>query len=315
LFWYLEKEMNTTYKTVPNRITRSDESLLNEIWGALWKEETIRSIDFNDITVSALDSEVFLEGHVTRSRIKQRVEDIARSVPGVMEVQNELVADSDLVVEVAQALSKDERTRPYVLYIGSDHGWVSLSGKVPNQEIQSAAEEVAGRIPSVRGVISLPALPGESAGPLRRAVQPRIGARVYGERGQAGVVTQVILNPRNRLASHVVVSADYDVEGWPVIGEYVLPVEAIARVNEDSLILARNGSPLKAYPAFDPEDYPQAPSTWRSPYPYTPGTVRRPFNEIPEADRGLAKPDELKLEIVVGHVQVNIYKETVHEAK
>jgi hypothetical protein len=131
----------------------------------------------------------------------------------VAAVQNKLVSDSDLISEVAQALAKDKRTRPYILRVGSFHGWVSLNGEVPTQEAQSVSEEITGRVSSVRGVISLPSLPGESAGPQRRAVQPLIGAKVYGEKGPTGVMTEVVLNPRSRLASHVVISADYEVEG------------------------------------------------------------------------------------------------------
>jgi hypothetical protein len=211
---------------------------------------------------------------------RRRVEDSAWSVPGVNAVQNDLVADGDLEFQVAQALARDARTRPCILRVGSYHGWIRLSGTVSSQEIQSAAEAVAAGVPAVRGVIALPRVTGETATPWRRAVQPRPGARFYDAAGEAGLVEQVVINPRNRLVTHMVVSsnmagASYDIADFRrVTGDYLVPVEAAEVVNVESVFLSRQAPPMTAYPLFDASAYPPAPFTWRPPYPYEPSMVR-----------------------------------------
>lgn len=297
--------MNSTREMISTRFVRSDESILADIWTALWREDTVRSIDWDSISVKIQDGEVFLAGHVAREQNRQLVEGIVRAVPGVTAVNNQIIADRDLIVEVAQALAEDERTRPYILRVGSFHGWISLGGEVPTREVQSAAEEVAGQVPSVRGVLSLPKVTGERQNPGRRAVQPQIGASAYGEQGQVGVVTQVVVNPRNRLVSNVVISANYEAQGWPVLGDTILPVEAIEHVNPGSIFLVRDGLPLSACPAFDSAEYPRAPLTWRPPYPYAPGAVRWPLEELPGEERKPGIQVGLDFEILPGRTPVD----------
>jgi hypothetical protein len=111
-------------------------------------------------------------------------------------------------------------------------------------------------------------------------VQPLPGAAVYAEDGWAGVVVQVVINPQNRLVTHMVVSASGmvdtdDVIGFrPVMGEHLVPVEAAEVVSEQSVILVPTPPSITAYPLFDAAACPPAPFTWRPPYPYTLSAVR-----------------------------------------
>ncbi len=90
-----------------------------------------------------------------------------------------------------------------------------------------------------------------------------------------GVVTEVIIQPRNRLVTHVAVRVDGAIiDGRLVPGDYhLVPVEAIDFVNQESTFLRRNEPPLSAFPAFDPRGYPLAPRTWEPPFPYKPANV------------------------------------------
>jgi hypothetical protein len=90
-----------------------------------------------------------------------------------------------------------------------------------------------------------------------------------------------VIQPRNRLVSHVVVRANDvavlandAIDGRPAAGEFVVPVEAIDLVRKNCVFITRDAPPLSAYPAFDPSGYPLAPSTWQPPYPYTTGAIR-----------------------------------------
>jgi hypothetical protein len=139
-----------------------------------------------------------------------------------------------------------------------------------------AAEEIAAQVPSVRGVLSRPRVIGETYGPERRPIQPQIHAKTYDYNRQEGTVTQVVIQPRNRLVTHAVVSASDFVDGKFMFHEYFVPVEAMEAVDQESTILKRNGPPLNAFSTFEPSAYPLAPLDWQPPYPYLAGSVRWP---------------------------------------
>jgi osmotically-inducible protein OsmY len=263
---------------------RPGDDVQADICAAIWETSTIRSTDMHSLSITVQDGVVVLEGHMSGTFNRQRVEKIARAVPGVVAVRNQVVVDVELDLAVAQALARDARTRPYLLPVGSYHGWVRLGGAVDNREVQAAAEAVAARVPSVRGVVGLPRVAGEPPALRRRPVQPHIGAQVYDGNGRAGVVALVVINPQNRLVTHVVVSASGmvdtdDVNGFkPVMGDYLVSVEAAEVVSEQSVILVPQPPSITVYPLFDASAYPPAPrvAAWRPPYPYNrmPGTVR-----------------------------------------
>ncbi len=85
---------------------------------------------------------------------------------------------------------------------------------------------------------------------------------------------QVVIQPRNRLVTHVVVSASDFRNGQFVIYEHLVPVEAMEVVNKESIFLKRKGLPLNTFPAFEPLNYPLPPSNWQPPYPYEAEDVR-----------------------------------------
>jgi osmotically-inducible protein OsmY len=270
----------TSYEASSARSLLPDDAILADIWEAVEQVDTICSTDRNSLSIAVHAGAVVLEGHVTNTFNRRRVEEAARSVPGANAVRNDLVADDDLEIQVAQALAGDARTRPLILPVGSYHGWVRLGGMAPSRELQSAAEAVAASVPAVRGVIALPGVAGEPRTLQRRAVQPRPEARVYGEDGEVGRVAQVVINPQSRLVTHMVVSstmvaAPYDISNLRrVTGDYLVPVEAAYVVHKDSVILTRPIKSLAAYPLCDNSLYPAAPVTWQPPYPYKLSTVR-----------------------------------------
>ena len=263
-----------TLKTKPNFVLYSDHSILAEIMEALRRDNGIRSLDMDSLSVSVHQGLVLLTGHLSQEYHYKRIEQIVCSTPGVSAVRNDLVVDSDLTFQVAESLFKNERTRYLVIPVGCGHGWIRLGGVVPNRKLQTAVEEIAAQVPSVRGILSRPRVIGEMSETERRPIQPLIHTKVYDHNREEGVVTQVVIQPRNRLVTHVVVSTSDFYDGKFVFYEYLVPLEAMEVVNQESLVLKRNGLPLNAFPAFEPTDYPLAPSDWQPPYPYTTGTVR-----------------------------------------
>jgi len=267
-------------------LSRQDDCLWADIWEALWKEETLRLLDLDSLTVTVRGGAVTLTGHLSKEQNRQLIEDVVRSMPGVVALQNSLVIDHDLAIQVAGALAKENRTCAFNLRVTASHGWICLDGEVPNRELQSVAEEVAGRVPCVRGVIGLPQVAGERPCALRHPIQPQLGAAVYDLAGVAGSVTRVVIRPQNRLVTHVAVRANSEIVAGKLTpgAYYLVPAGAIELVNQDSVFLERKGPRLNALPFFNPDDYPLAPSAWKAPYPYKAGDVCWAFQPASEGE-------------------------------
>ena len=269
----------------------SDDSTLAEIWKAIRQYEEIRALGMDSFSIFVLRGYVLLSGHVSKKYHRELIKEIAYSLPSIHAVHNKLIVDSDLALQVAENLSKDERTRHFVLPVGCSHGWIRLGGEVPSHEVQLVAEEIAGQVPSVRGVFSRPRVTGGNPESERRAIQPRIKAKVYDYNQQEGVIAQVVIEPRNRLVTHAVVNTSEFHGGKFVVHEYLIPVEAMDVVNQESIILKRNGPPLNTYTVFEPPNYPLIFSDWQAPYPYEAGAVR--WACLPQSRSEVVNNDQL----------------------
>ncbi len=263
-----------TSEAKQNLVLYSDNGIQTEIWNAVRQYAGIRALDTGSFSISVKDDFVFLTGHVSNKYHHDLIEEVACSTPGVNTVHNKLVVDSDLTIQVAESLARDERTRHFILPVGCSHGWIRLGGVVPRRELQTAAEEIAAQVPAVRGVLSRPTVLNESPEREQQPIQPQIQAKVYDHNLQEGVITQVVIRPRNRLVTHVVVSTSDFCDGKFVFYECLVPVEGMEVVNKESILLKRNGPSLHAFPAFEASDYPLTPSNWQPPYPYMAGEVR-----------------------------------------
>jgi len=268
-----------TLKTDQDLPVYSDDSIQSEIWKKVCQYGEIRALGMDSFSISVQKGFVLLTGHVSKKYHRDLMEEIARSTSGVNTVRNMLVVDSDLTIQVAERLSKDARTHSFIFPAGCSNGWVRLGGVVPRRELQIAAEEIAAQVPSVRGVLIRPGVIGETPEPERRAIQPQIHAKTYDYNRQAGVVTQVVIQPRNRLVTHAVVKTSDFRDGKLMFHEYLVSVQAMDVVNKESIFLKRNGPSLNAFPIFDPSNYPLAQSDWQPPYPYAAGDVRCPREE------------------------------------
>ena len=80
------------------------------------------------LCVDVRDGVVTLRGHVASRSHRARAEKVARQTRGVRELHDELVADDDLEIRVAQALSRDPRTRAYYIQVHASQGVVHLVG-------------------------------------------------------------------------------------------------------------------------------------------------------------------------------------------
>jgi len=263
---------------LPHPTGRPDEHVLAEVCDRLWLDDTTRASERSALAVDVRNGHVFLTGHVTNQLYREHVIGRVRSVRGVQVVHDALVADPDLRTQVAQALAANARTRSAMIRVGASHGWVLLAGEVPDEATRTAAEEVAAQVAAVRGVLSLPSLPYGQArrAENRRGLQPRVGQAAYATDGQAGRIKLVVMSPRSRLVSHLIVAGTPEVNWLPVRGRWVVPIEAVAQAGEGGVFLADQLSGLVARPAYVAGDFRQPPAEWRLPFPYAAGEVHWP---------------------------------------
>jgi osmotically-inducible protein OsmY len=130
---------------------RADSELEEEVRQALWDYPRLR-IDLSAVTVHAQCNEVWLLGHVSSDINRRLVEDLARAVPGVRGLHNEVIADTDLAVAIAGALAKQDETRGLPIGVYPTLGNVYLRGLVRTEEARQEASRVALEVPGIKAL-------------------------------------------------------------------------------------------------------------------------------------------------------------------
>jgi hypothetical protein len=108
-------------KFIERSVNRSahDEDVRQNVEDALWRETLYRVRGRNSVDFEVRQGMVMLRGHVSSRMSRVQIADWVRIVPGVGLVVNDLVADADLEIEVAQALGDDLITRPHHIRVGA----------------------------------------------------------------------------------------------------------------------------------------------------------------------------------------------------
>ncbi len=130
---------------------RSDPELEEDVRRALWDYPRLR-IDLGAVKVHAQCNNVWLLGHVSSDINRRLIEDLARTVSGVRDLHNEVVADTDLAVAIAGALAKHGETRGLPIGVYPDLGEVYLRGLAPTEEAKRVAEKVAAGVSGVKAI-------------------------------------------------------------------------------------------------------------------------------------------------------------------
>ena len=258
----------------------SDEALRAAVDNALWSDRILRNADFQQIGVSVQAGVAWLRGHVVTTTNKRNAEEAARSVPGVLGVENDLVVDDDLVFEVAQALGKNDVTRSERIAVGARNGFVTLNGEVGHADIRDAAEVIAASIPQARGVINYIHAPGIVIDYKEVPMwQPFIGHEITATDMQLGRVEQVIIDPRNRRVTAFVARGYFpdpeDKDGYRLPSDepqaersVVIPMDAVRQVIDGYVFLEISGAEAARNRSFEPNDFVLPPTGWQPPYPY-----------------------------------------------
>jgi sporulation protein YlmC with PRC-barrel domain len=263
-------------------VYRPDDELQRDVEEALLSEELIRVLDV-PIRVQVEDGIVQLRGYVPNSALRHRVEELVRSVPGVVGIQHDLVVDLELLQWVTTAIQGHPRARHLVGHqVRVKNGVVELTGGIPSLEAAEALEEAIASAPEVRGIANLLIGPDIPAS-WRRVLQPEIGQVVAATDQEVGRVSAVVIDPRHRRLLAIVVDGDFPEPGTPPDAgattrarRVVIPLSAVDRVTPAGIFLRVHAGRAAGYPDFDDADYPPAPPDWIPPFPYERSHVRVP---------------------------------------
>jgi osmotically-inducible protein OsmY len=139
----------------PDQLTpyRTDAELRDDIYQAINRYEPLR-IDLPGIDIHAIDGVAWLKGHVSSDLNVRLAEDQLANIPGLAEVNNDLVVDSDLAARVSSALSHDPRTAKEYIGVYPRLGVVRLRGAVHTPAARQAATEIASAVPGVKALVN-----------------------------------------------------------------------------------------------------------------------------------------------------------------
>lgn len=158
--------------------TNQEEVLINAVRDALSKYNPARMWG-DDLRIDARGEQITLSGNVRSQTTKEIAASMTAAVNGVASVQNNLLADSDVEMAVAQALGTDPRTAvafPGIL-VGVIFGVVYLKGMVKTPEIKAAAGEVAAKVTGAKIVSNeLTTVPSVKA-EIAKGVKPEAAVR------------------------------------------------------------------------------------------------------------------------------------------
>lgn len=229
---------------------RPDSEILADVLAALDRHPQLRVASLPGISVRVQDGIVYLEGNVATQSHRRLAEEIAAGVRGVLGVRNLLYADDAVRVQVAQALARDLRTRGLIIHVDVRRGAVELQGTVHTEEERHAAEDVALLQPGVRTVLNLLETEEEQAA-RQRALDIQPGAEARLTDGALGHIEYVIVSPRDRRITHLVVRGPWDDER----SLRVVPVEYVYQVEPGYVSLRLNLREFLEMPQYDPLHY------------------------------------------------------------
>lgn len=264
-------------KTLPEE--RPDPILVIEVRRALREDMILRGAWIKGIDVSARHGFISLDGYVPDATQKARAEKTARRIPGVLGVENCLVVDEELKLAVARAVTQISDNPVARVFVGAHDGFITLTGEVSSVETRMVAEERAGNVPRVRGVLnSLRVAGGKFEFSEPRALQPRIGTQVYATDMVLGHVEQVIVDRVNRLVTAILVDGMFPeprekrthwfLDGALVRRRVVIPVHAIRHQTDTAVFLGINFVEASLFDDFKRADFSLPDASWRAPYPY-----------------------------------------------
>lgn len=266
----------------------ADATLAKEVDHALWKDDVLRAMDYQEIDVLVKDGIAYLGGHIVSTTSNNRVEKALSAIPDLLELRNNLVLDDKLTFEVASALGKLEHAYDCKFFTGVSHGVVTLNGNVFDENVKLLAEQCAASHPNVRGVINLVRVQGDDSDLQNLPIlQPTIGEEILFLDGVSGIVKQVIVNPNNRRVVAMTLWGRFTDQRQDLKSMnnnearsperlIVLSMSLVQYLTKFSGFLTVSSNEIEQYMDFNPAFYSAPTLGWVPPYPYCPSDVLFP---------------------------------------
>jgi osmotically-inducible protein OsmY len=139
----------------------TQDDLATAVEAALWSHDPIR-LSMSRLAVTEHDGHVTLTGNMRSDTLKTVAGQLVRRVPGVRDVTNAVVTDTEIESLAALALAMDDATRLTTdrIALKSLLGVIYLGGLVVAPELAAAerardrASELVGAVPGVREVVN-----------------------------------------------------------------------------------------------------------------------------------------------------------------
>jgi hyperosmotically inducible periplasmic protein len=154
-----ERAVKHAGETTTREVTDSWLTLQTKL--ALLADERVSS---TDIHVKTQRGVIALRGKVDSEAEQQAAGEIARTIEGAREVNNQLTVvpqphrtavdrqDRQIVKDVKEEIKSDGRLKRARIHVRCDEGIVTLTGKAPSLETSVRASETARRVSGVRAV-------------------------------------------------------------------------------------------------------------------------------------------------------------------
>lgn len=267
---------------------KTDSALAHEVDRALWNDDVLRGIEYDEIDVHVKNGDVYLNGHIVSNTSQIRILNAIQAVPDILRIKNNLILDDKLTLEVATALGPLEHKYDCKFFTGVSHGIVSINGTVHDEDVKALAEKSAASNPNVRGVINHVCVEGAETGSQDQPfLQPGIGKPIHFLNGVSGTVQHVIINPNNRRVIAMTIQGIFneqrnelkslaDGRSKPPEQLIVVPMDAVRYLTKTSGFLHINSTERDLYRDFDPASFFTPDSDWVPPYPYCPDDVLFP---------------------------------------
>ena len=286
-----EPEQKTHHAKSLGASQKTDAAIKGLVDRAIWNDDVLRAIEYDEIAVHVKHGVVYLSGHIVSTTSRSRIETALRAIPGILGIQNNLVLDDKLTFEVAGSLGKLEHTYGCKFFTGASHGVITLNGIVSDENVKLLAEKCVANNSNVRAVINNVRISG-AALVLQDApfLQPSIGETIYFLDGVSGVVKQVIINPDNRRVVAMTIWGQFTDQRQDLkalknseVGSperlVVLPMDLVRYMTRVSGFLHINSGESSRYMDFDPASFSMPKNDWKAPYPYCPDNVLFPFEK------------------------------------
>jgi osmotically-inducible protein OsmY len=131
---------------------RDDADLATAANNALYNYARLR-VDLRAVQMRVIDGEIWLRGNVSSTLNRRVMTDLLENLSGRIATHNDLIADNELAVRIAQALAKDPATHGQLIGVYPNLGKVFLRGRATSPEAIQKAAQIAAGIPGQNAIV------------------------------------------------------------------------------------------------------------------------------------------------------------------